>query len=321
MAMKVEDAFTQALAASRAYTKETVLGGGAIKGKNCTISNKVAIEGGTRVYFSWTLDDGTEKSDYIDVMNGDTSSIWKIQGKFGAKNLLVYPYYETSKTKYGVTFTINDDSSITVNGTATGSAGQFFLEDNLTLKKGSYILSTTELLPKSVYSQVLNKGTGVAIATIGNNSVQSSLFTLTEDTVVRIRISASVGSTTDNLVIYEMLRYAEDTDDTWQPYAMTNKQLTDALVNDGEVVNNEATVSQELKSNFTYIFSNAVENLTISLPSNRREWEEFNFIFTTSSTGCNLALPSEVTWIGGTPTLDANTYYEVSIKNNKAVIG
>ena len=55
---------------SKKYTDETVVGGGAIKGKNCTIESKTAIEGGTRVNFLWTLDDGTQKRTYIDVMNG-----------------------------------------------------------------------------------------------------------------------------------------------------------------------------------------------------------------------------------------------------------
>ena len=106
----------------------------------------------------------------------------------------------------------------------------------------------------------------------------------------------------------------------WQPYAMSNKQLTDAIMSNGEEIDNKSTVSTELKPNYFHLFTNAVESLTITLPSNRRPWNEFNFAFTTSSSGCNLALPSAVTWMGDTPTLDADTYYEVSIKNDKAVI-
>ena len=54
------------------YTDETVIGGGAIKGKNCTIASVTDIEGGKRVTFMWTLDDGTEKTTFMDVMNGDS---------------------------------------------------------------------------------------------------------------------------------------------------------------------------------------------------------------------------------------------------------
>ena len=58
------------LAASKKYTKETVDGAGAIKGKNCTIDSITPITGGNRVTFKWTLDSGTVQTAYIDVMNG-----------------------------------------------------------------------------------------------------------------------------------------------------------------------------------------------------------------------------------------------------------
>ena len=60
------------LALSYKYTEETVIGGGAVKGKNCTVSSITDIEGGKRVTFMWTLDDGTEKTSFMDVMNGDS---------------------------------------------------------------------------------------------------------------------------------------------------------------------------------------------------------------------------------------------------------
>lgn len=59
-----------ALSAANAYTEETVIGGGAIKGKNCTISSITEITGGHRVTFQWTLDDGTVQTETMDVMDG-----------------------------------------------------------------------------------------------------------------------------------------------------------------------------------------------------------------------------------------------------------
>ena len=55
---------------SKSYTDETVVGGGAIKGKNCTVDSITPITGGQRVTFKWTLDDGTVKTGTMDVMNG-----------------------------------------------------------------------------------------------------------------------------------------------------------------------------------------------------------------------------------------------------------
>ena len=59
------------LAAAKIYTDKTVIGGGAIKGKNCTIDSITAITGGHRITFKWTLDDGTEQTSTLDVMDGE----------------------------------------------------------------------------------------------------------------------------------------------------------------------------------------------------------------------------------------------------------
>lgn len=52
------------------YVDDSLQGGGALKGKNCTIDDISAITGGNRVTFKWTLDDGTVQSGYMDVMDG-----------------------------------------------------------------------------------------------------------------------------------------------------------------------------------------------------------------------------------------------------------
>ena len=58
------------LAASMSYTNKSLIGGGAIKGKNCVISDIRAISNGHRVTFQWTLDDGTVETGTMDVMDG-----------------------------------------------------------------------------------------------------------------------------------------------------------------------------------------------------------------------------------------------------------
>lgn len=61
----------KAYALANGYTDETVIGGGAIKGKNCTISKIEDIDGGHRITFGWTLDNGTTKSQTLDVKDGE----------------------------------------------------------------------------------------------------------------------------------------------------------------------------------------------------------------------------------------------------------
>lgn len=60
-----------AYAAGKKYTDETVKGGGAVKGKNCTIESITEIEGGHRVKFAWELDDGTKKTADMDILDGE----------------------------------------------------------------------------------------------------------------------------------------------------------------------------------------------------------------------------------------------------------
>ena len=88
-----------------------------------------------------------------------------------------------------------------------------------------------------------------------------------------------------------------------------------------ETVTDTGAVSKTLTANTLCNFTGAVTTLTITLPTTYSVADEFNFVFTTDSTGGNLALPSTVTWLSGSaPSLAASTYYEVSICNNKAVI-
>ena len=70
----------QAYALAKNYVKQTVLGGGAVVGKNVIISSIEPIYDateiiGNRITFSYTLDNGTEKTSSMDVMNGKDGSM------------------------------------------------------------------------------------------------------------------------------------------------------------------------------------------------------------------------------------------------------
>ena len=74
------------LGSSKTYTKESLLGGGAVVGKNVTISSITPIEGGNKVTFSYTLDDGTVKTSSMNVMDGK-NGIDGLPGKDGKDGL------------------------------------------------------------------------------------------------------------------------------------------------------------------------------------------------------------------------------------------
>lgn len=52
-----------------------------------------------------------------------------------AKNLIPYPYYETTKTQNGLTFTDNGDRTITINGIATDTATFCLIKENIDNEK------------------------------------------------------------------------------------------------------------------------------------------------------------------------------------------
>ena len=59
------------LAAAQLYTKKSLLGAGAIVGKNVQVSKIEPIKGGNRVTFTYTLDNGKQENSYLEIMNGE----------------------------------------------------------------------------------------------------------------------------------------------------------------------------------------------------------------------------------------------------------
>lgn len=60
----------QTLGAAKSFVQQSLLGGGAVVGKNVIISSILPIEGGHRIIFSYTLDDGTVEESSLNVMEG-----------------------------------------------------------------------------------------------------------------------------------------------------------------------------------------------------------------------------------------------------------
>lgn len=59
--------------------------------------------------------------------------------RVGKKNLIVYPYYETTHTEDGITFTDNGDGTVTANGTATAESN--FRFSYTSAESGMFILT------------------------------------------------------------------------------------------------------------------------------------------------------------------------------------
>lgn len=188
--------------------------------------------------------DGTEATEVEGALGGlneavDKRVTYEYNGKLGAKNLIPYPSYTegNSKEYNGITFTTNSNGSIVLNGTSTAYSFYILQRKENLLPHGDYIISFNA---EDIVSSNVNFSIGTTNKTTytytskgavnkNNNNTQFTIDNTWDDNFIEIRLSVNNGVTVDNLTIYPMIRYASDTDDTWQPFAMTNKALTDGL--------------------------------------------------------------------------------------------
>lgn len=146
---------------------------------------------------------------------------------YGAKNLIPYPYYDSSETTdNGITYTVNSDGSVHAEGTATATS-DFVLADVLELPNGDYILTgDTDSETAYANSSILFNEKSISGTAHWNYGAESPcVFTVNNYTLRKLRIRITSGAFV-NQTFYPMLRLASIKDDTYQPYAKTNKELT-----------------------------------------------------------------------------------------------
>lgn len=124
------------------------------------------------------LELGTTATPYTPYISDITEVKLKKQGK----NLIPYPYAETTKTLNGIMFTDNGDGSINLSGTSTGQVN-FYFSQNLKLRKGkAYTVSVSGnySFTGSASLYIYNSTYG-SLAYIALNDNNSYAFTPTED--------------------------------------------------------------------------------------------------------------------------------------------
>lgn len=143
------------------------------------------------------------------------------------KNLLRYPFLNTTKTENGITFTDNGDGSITVNGTATATT-YFSLSSNKALSTGKYVLSKSmdniflyvdKYLDNAFYQRV-------ATSTV---TVKELIFNVSEEDArkytYKFGIQFNKGNIADNVTIYPQLELG-DTATAYEPYHGAEYNIT-----------------------------------------------------------------------------------------------
>lgn len=187
----------------------------------------------TQGSISWNdimLNEGSTALPYMPYFSGLKNAFFKEIVSTG-RNLIPYPYADgMSKAENGITFTVNTDGTITVNGTATARA-QFFLYQNkeelMGMEKGKTCIcsmndSSTNLL---IYADYYSNGEWKypAFTSTGSNFVVPDSWE-----GVQLYILVESGETLSNLVLKPMLNYGSSAL-PYEPYTQSVLSLPEAV--------------------------------------------------------------------------------------------
>jgi len=154
------------------------------------------------------------------------------------KNLLPYPYTQNSITNNGITFSVQDDGSVLVNGTATAQAsfklyGDWQVANNLPIP-GQYLTGgSSDVILRAYHfsgSSYTNLGEDTGNGVIINSSVHKTCY---------IELIVANGTTVANKRVYPMCVNSLD-DREYEPYGKGDwyiKESVDKVIFDGTELN------------------------------------------------------------------------------------
>ncbi len=186
-----------------------------VNGATVNLTNvKVQIEEGTAT--DWEKYGATPSTNYPS-MPLTATGVQKIR-QFG-KNLL--PNTAISKTINGITFTVNDDGTVTVNGTATATAVLDVNRQNLLLESGDYMLSGCPSggSADTYKLDFIAKNTETNIVRYPNDLGQTKYIQVIEPEIITVtRIVVYAGVTLNNAIFKPMLERCKTATD-YEAYA------------------------------------------------------------------------------------------------------
>lgn len=209
----------------------------------------------------------------LDGMDSTADEIATIVNAYGSKNLVDTSLIPNS-TASGITRKNNGDGSITYSGTSTLSNDTFIpLMASQPLNPGTYIFSVNAITSTS-YSYQLYKNKAY-----WKNINITEPIEITESAIYAIGIVLGSKASISN-TFKPMLRYAAIKDDTYVPYAMTNKELTEKVVDTGWVTTGNLKYRKSgciITLQGTVTPSNSAMSITLgTLPEDCRPSQDIN---------------------------------------------
>lgn len=143
------------------------------------------------------------------------------QKQYSGKNLIPYPYNETTHTERGIEWTDVGNGEVIANGTNVSTYNSWMAcatQNTLWLEAGAYILSGCPVGGSAgTYHMCItdnNDTNKIIVYDVGEGAV----FTLENDCYVRAACRVASGATVTNIRFKPMVRKATIEDDTWEPY-------------------------------------------------------------------------------------------------------
>lgn len=168
------------------------------------LASKAMVNAGYYTYKGISYD-GSASNNGIDVAEIDGAYS---QETTTGKNLLNIT--STGGTNNGITYTINDDKSVTLNGATTDAVSQLIL-NIMTIPNGTYCLNGTNTA--NVFMKIWSETQQKEIY----KSVNSASFEITNNDVCQIQIYIHRGVTCNNVIIYPQLELGS-TATSYEPF-------------------------------------------------------------------------------------------------------
>ena len=207
----------------------------------------------------------------------------------GAKNLM--PKFWSTQTVGGVTFTANEDGSVVVSGSNT-SGSVVYMPLSPAWQTAAGISWLNELIGKEITftddcdNNYINTIINTFVSGEGRKQLISAPTTaviLSGFNIWDAYISVDTGASfSEPVTVKPMIRIATDTDDTYEPYAKTNKQLTETEYKPTtDIYDSSVTYAPNDSTKPAYcIFENKLYKNILQcsgvLPTNTTYWQETN---------------------------------------------
>lgn len=205
------------------------------------------------------------------------SPIENVEGNIEIKSVGENLLNVTAKTTtvQGLTFTLNEDKSITINGTNTGNTGTgtafFRLADNFVLPAGDYTLSNKNANASGNSFIFYDDSYNFVTKNISN-------ATFTKDTTIKPYIRVKAGATVNNQTIYPMIikgTYTEETMPTYKPYQ--EQKVTFPLAEGQKLMEGSYLASDGIHHKRTQVVLTGNEDWVLTSTSNQIITKRFSY--------------------------------------------